>query len=84
MPHEPEERTDPATEKIRTLERINRNLGEQVEYLSELYMIADSERRRLERRYLVVRPFALVKKAIFVFREKRRLKRIARFSGAER
>jgi hypothetical protein len=72
-----------AREKIRTLERINKNLGEQVEYLSDLYMTTDSEKRRLERRYLVVRPFAAVKKAVFVFREKRRLKRIARLSGQE-
>ena len=66
---------------IRTLERINRNLGEQVEYLSDLYMRSDSEKRRLERRYLVVRPFAALKKAIVVFKEKRRLKRLARLSG---
>ena len=75
--------THDAEQKIRTLERINKNLGEQVEYLSELYMMADSEKRRLERRYLVVRPFALVKKAFFVFREKRRLARLARLSGAK-
>lgn len=81
MAHDAEPRTDAASEKIRTLERINKNLGEQVEYLSELYMMADSERRRLERRYLVVRPFALVKKAILVFKEKRRLKKLARLSG---
>jgi hypothetical protein len=81
MAHDAEARGDAASEKIRTLERINKNLGEQVEYLSELYMMAESERRRLERRYLVVRPFALMKKAIFVFREKRKLRRLARLSG---
>jgi len=83
MTHDADDRRDAAMEKIRTLERINKNLGEQVEYLSELYMMADSEKRRLERRYLVVRPFALVKKAIFVFREKRRLRKLARLSGAK-
>jgi hypothetical protein len=83
MTHDADDRHDAAMEKIRTLERINKNLGEQVEYLSELYMMADSEKRRLERRYLVVRPFALVKKAIFVFREKRRLRKLARLSGAK-
>jgi len=67
MAHDPD-----ALEKIRTLERINKNLGEQVEYLSELYMMTDSERRRLERRYLVVRPFALVRKMIVVWRDKRK------------
>jgi hypothetical protein len=81
MAHHAEKPADAASEKIRTLERINKNLGEQVEYLSELYMMADSERRRLERRYLVVRPFALVKKAILIFKEKRRLKKLARLSG---
>ena len=83
MTHDADDGRDAAMEKIRTLERINKNLGEQVEYLSELYMMADSEKRRLERRYLVVRPFALVKKAIFVFREKRRLRKLARLSGAK-
>ena len=83
MAHDAEARGDDASERIRTLERINKNLGEQVEYLSELYMMSDSERRRLERRYLVVRPFALLKKAIFVFREKRRLKKLARLSGVK-
>ena len=83
MTHDADDGRDAAMEKIRTLERINKNLGEQVEYLSELYMMADSERRRLERRYFVLRPFALVKKAIFVFREKRRLRKLARLSGAK-
>ena len=83
MTHDADDRRDAAMEKIRTLERINKNLGEQVEYLSELYMMADSERRRLERRYFVLRPFALVKKAIFVFKEKRRLRKLARLSGAK-
>ncbi len=81
MAHDAEPRNDAAAEKIRTLERINKNLGEQVEYLSDLYMMADGERRRLERRYLVVRPIALVKKAVLVFKEKRRLKKQARLSG---
>jgi len=83
MQPDAERRLSEAEEKIRTLERINRNLGEQVEYLSDLYMTTDSEKRRLERRYFVARPFALVKKAILVFKEKRRLKRIARLSGAK-
>jgi hypothetical protein len=76
-------RLEDAEEKIRTLERISKNLGEQVEYLSELYMMTDYERRRLERRYFVLRPFALVKKAIYVFREKRRLRKLARLSGTK-
>lgn len=78
MAHDPD-----AVEKIRTLERINKNLGEQVEYLSELYMITDSERRRLERRYLVVRPIALLKKMVVVWRDKRKQRKQARLSGAK-
>jgi hypothetical protein len=83
MKPDAERRPRDVEEKLRTLERINKNLGEQVEYLSDLYMRSDAEKRRLERRYFVVRPIALVRKAIFVFREKRRLKRIARLSGTK-
>ena len=69
-------------ERIRTLLRINRNLSEQVEYLSELYMLADNERRRLERRYLVVRPFAFVRKAAFLLQERLTGKRPTGASGS--
>ena len=81
--HEAKAHDRDALEKIRTLERINKNLGEQVEYLSELYMITDRERVRLERRYLVVRPFALCRKIVLVWRDKRKARRLARLSGSK-
>jgi len=58
-------------EKVRVLARLNRDACRQIAYLSDVCMITDTEKRRLDRRYLVVRPMALVKKAIFLYRKRR-------------
>jgi hypothetical protein len=63
-------------EKVRTLERLNENLEGQIAHLSGRLWMADMERRRLDRRYLVVRPVALVKKLIFLYKQRQERKRL--------
>jgi hypothetical protein len=71
----PDERRELA-EKVRTLERLNANLHGQIAYLSGMLWMTDMEKRRLERKYLVVRPVALVKKLIFLYRQRQERKRL--------
>ncbi len=78
MSPEPESDRHELEERIRALARINQNLCEQIAYLSDLYMTTDAEKRRLDRRYLVVRPVALVKKLIFLYGKRRERIRIER------
>lgn len=75
MNSEPDERRELA-EKVRTLERLNENLHGQIAHLSGRLWITEMERRRLERKYLVVRPVALVRKLIFLYKERRERKRL--------
>jgi hypothetical protein len=64
------------TEKIRTLERLNADLSGQIAHLSGMLSMTDMEKRRLDRRYLVVRPIALMKKIAFLYRQRRERKRL--------
>ena len=63
-------------EKVRTLEKLNANLTGQIAHLSGMLWMADMERRRLDRRYLVVRPVALVRKLIFLYKQRQERKRL--------
>jgi hypothetical protein len=63
-------------ERIRTLERLNADLSGQIEHLSGTLFMTDMEKRRLERRYLVVRPVALVRKIVFLYKQRRERKRL--------
>jgi hypothetical protein len=74
----PEAKVRELEEKVRALGRINQNLSEQIAYLSDLYMTTDAEKRRLDRRYLVVRPVALVKKLLFLYEKRRERIRLER------
>jgi hypothetical protein len=71
----PDERRE-LQEKVRTLEKLNANLEGQIAHLSGMLWMTDMERRRLDRRYLVVRPVALVKKLIFLYRQRQERKRL--------
>ena len=74
----PEANVRELEEKIRALASINQNLSEQIAYLSDLYMTTDAEKRRLDRRYHVVRPVALVKKLLRPYEKRRERIRIER------
>jgi hypothetical protein len=77
--HEPgDEPRDEYEEKVATLARLNHDLCEQIAFLSDLSMTTDTEKRRLDRRYLVVRPVALMKKVLFLYRKRRERIRLER------
>jgi hypothetical protein len=73
-----DESRDEYEEKVATLARLNHDLCEQIAFLSDLSMTTDTEKRRLDRRYLVVRPVALMKKVLFLYRKRRERIRLER------